>query len=100
MPTHGGVSRLVYGRLILVLLGEQQRLVFESHCHLVDGFAEVVHCHCFAVATSGKDSGLVAHVGNLGTTESRCLLSQFIDVDFGVNLDFAQVYLEDGFAVG
>lgn len=99
MPAHGSVSGFVYGGLIFVLFCDEHRFVFETHCHLIDGFAEVMHCDGFLILAGCHDGSFVAHIGDLSAAHASGLGRQFGEIDIGSGGLVAQVYFEYGLAV-
>ena len=93
------MSCLVHGDGVALFLGHYLRALLKTANDAVDGVVEILLLHCHLVVASSDEGSLVAHVGDVGTRETRCLARQHVEVDAAVGLHATQVHLENLLAV-
>src|SRR5438093_740526 len=98
---HGGdqgVSALMVGRHLLVVLGDDHGLALLAHEHLVLGPLEVRHHHELAVVAGRVERRLVDQVGQRRAREARRSARDHGDLDVVVERDLARVHPQDSLA--
>ena len=93
-PRDGGMAGLVDGYRAFLLLGHHLGLLLQSANDAVHGIEEVLLAHFLTVMAGSYQRGLVAHIGNIGTRETRRLAGQEIHIKVLVKLQGLQVYVE------
>jgi len=73
---HQGVSGLVVGGVLLLLLREDHGPAFGPHQHLIFGGLEVRHHNLFAVLARRQQCRLVHQIGEVGPGKPRCAACQ------------------------
>ena len=91
---------LVIGDGLTLIVGDDLGLLFQSTDNSINCIHEVLTLHSLFLASSGDERRLIAHVGDVGSREARCLPRKLVDVNTSIGLDIAQVHEEYLFAVG
>ncbi len=99
VPAHRGMTCLVQGDGVLLLLGHHLGLLFQTADDAVHGGKEIFLTHCAMPMAGGYQRSLVAHVRYVGTREAWCLTREEVDIQVVGLADGAQVHLEDGLAL-
>ena len=99
-PTDGGVTSFMQGNRALFGSCHDLRFLFQSPDNAVNGIKEVLLADRFTVVPCRNQCRFIANVGDVGTRKARCLSCQKIDVEAVVNLQWPQVHLEYGLALG
>jgi hypothetical protein len=92
------VAGLVVGGVLLVVVREQHGLALGTHHDLVFCDFKVIHVNGLAVEAGCGESGLVDHVGQVGSAEARCAASEDVEVDVFRHRNLLGVDAEDLFA--
>ena len=94
-PAHRGMTRLVVGNLALLGSRDDLILTLQAANDAVDSGQEILLGNEFLIVAGSDQCRLVADVGNIGTRESGGLTSQEGTVECRVELERAQMHLED-----
>ncbi len=86
------------GRVLLFLVGQQQRLALHAHQDFVFGHFEVVHQHGFAILPRRCECRFVHHVGEIGARESRRTARQHREIHIVGQWNLARVHAQNFFA--
>ena len=84
------------GNRVLFVVGDDLGALFETSNDAVDRIQEVLVRHEFPILARREQGRLVAHVGDVRTTESRGLFGQEIHVDGAVRFDGPEVHVKNG----
>ena len=94
-PADSGMSCLMVGYGVLLLVGYNLALALESAYYTVDGIQEVLFVDGLLAVTGCDQRRLVADIGYVGAREARSLPCQEIYVEAVYQLEVAHVHLED-----
>ena len=95
---HKGVAGFVAGGELLFFGVEYAGAAFAAPADFVAGFFEVFFLDGGGAAAGGEEGGFVHEVGEVGAGEAGGAAGDVAEFDGGVELDFAGVDFEDGFA--
>ena len=95
---HQRVPRLVVGRVLLFLFGEDHGLALDAHQHFVFGHLEVGHGHNFAILPRRPQRRLVHQVGQIGARKPRRAPRDHGEIHVIGDGHLARVHAQDLFA--
>src|SRR5690349_23515440 len=92
------MTGLMVCRDLLLVVGEQHRLTLCAHEDFVLCQLEVVHVDSLAVLASSVQSGLIDHIGQIGSRETWCAACQDREIDIISDGNLARMHAENLFA--
>ena len=97
MPADSSVTRLVEGDITFFFVSDNLGFLFKTTDNTVDGVEKILFIYSGMIFSCGSKGCFVAHIGDIGSGETRCLAGKEIDIYAIIHLDRFEVNFKNLF---